>query len=330
MGFGHQPNYANDMLLISLKILTDMRWDDIAGCYSAAFSSSCRPTRGDCSNRWARPLKNNFIRQFLEQGKRLPMADALLVRVYLVDWGMHALNDMGIKFMNDTAKLPGAVQPHNSSTSTTQAPTTQTSSNTMSLQNVLGQAAVTPSSMPQQTAAATVTHDATPAAPVASLASSFTPAPVATAPLASSSFSLPPLASAPVGPDSSLEDSFTLPPLLTSSFTSSSFTLPSSDSGPAPTQPYGSNIEPFHTDHQQLQLGNDHYAFQEPPQQTFEYGQHYGGDEDAVYDSAFENFSFMDQEGQPQEYDSQEHHENNDSGYPSMDPSQGIYYWSCN
>jgi hypothetical protein len=110
MGFGCQPTAAQDLLLVALKVLTTLRWEQIAEAYIHQFSPTCQPTAGDCRNRWARPLKTNPARLALEAEQPLEAADDQLVRAYLQAEGIHALNALGVAFLNAPSlpPVPGA------------------------------------------------------------------------------------------------------------------------------------------------------------------------------------------------------------------------------
>ncbi|PGH36043.1 hypothetical protein GX50_01055 [[Emmonsia] crescens] len=131
MGFGQPPTPTQDLLLVALKILTTLRWQEIAEAYDRQFSTPsllCRPSARDCRSRWARGLTRNVARLALEAGRPLHPTDEIQVRIFLQAEGMYHLNDLSLALLATPPPIVAPTPQFQPSLATTNASPTMLSS----------------------------------------------------------------------------------------------------------------------------------------------------------------------------------------------------------
>ncbi|EEP82012.1 predicted protein [Uncinocarpus reesii 1704] len=102
----------NDRFLVTLKLLTQMSWQQIIDAYNKQFGEAALP--GDARNRWARQLKANSFRDSLENNGELQEGEVADAVEFLRVHGLGHLNSEGERFLlthsdtlsNDVESLP--------------------------------------------------------------------------------------------------------------------------------------------------------------------------------------------------------------------------------
>ncbi|PGH21566.1 hypothetical protein AJ80_03126 [Polytolypa hystricis UAMH7299] len=119
MGFGREKNPDDNLVLITLKVLTTMTWKEIIQAFIRLRAPPGKLDSGDCRSRWSRHLSNDSTTLALEAQQPLDSGTDLLVRHYLQMEGMNHINALGRAFLNRPA--PANIQTTQTATATTSA-----------------------------------------------------------------------------------------------------------------------------------------------------------------------------------------------------------------